>query len=179
MDVQPMRAASLGVQADATARLQVASTLHHDHQATVDVAAILLPPAVRAPALGRTALAPNTPEWRAAKLGLPQRVPVRIPNWCLELLEEAGRERFDGLPQVPGPIDIPVWADPTSGAIAHVEIPQLIAELGTWRDQGISLFRQNRGPTSGIRSAVKTTSGAGGPPRPPTWRRGTPTTCTA
>lgn len=155
MAVQQTRAAVVGVQGETTQQVQLDLAVHSALPTTVDVAAILLPPGTTAGGYGRTALVPNTPEWRASGLGMPQRVHLRVPQWCAELLHWAGRERLDGGEAVPGPLDLPVWADMATGVVQQVDTDRLVAELGWLKGEGRALWRANTAPLAGVRTAVR------------------------
>ena len=106
---------------------------------------VLLAPGVRAAALGRGALRPGGPEWAAAGLGNPQTITGRLPHWALIVLESAGNERlFDGF-EIPGPIDVPVFADPADGRVLALDEEAIAAEVAPFRDTAMKIWKREEG----------------------------------
>ena len=118
---------------------------------------VLLPPGVRAAGLGRGALLPGGRDPAGAGLGAHQKVKMRIPSWAFNLLFWAGNERWmdDGVPEVPGPADIPVWADQATGQIVEVDTDTLITELEPQFALGKKIFKMEDAPLSSVRSLFK------------------------
>ena len=157
VQVVPARAAVLAAslisrnQDSASNTLVSATATHH-----MGVAVVLLPPGVSAPALGMNALIPTTAGWREAGLGEKQSVDFHAPVWTYELLYWAGRERVTrSTPEVPGPIDIPVWVLPDTGAVHAVDVDTLVAELEPQIELGKAIFKDEDGMLAGVRTAVK------------------------
>lgn len=123
----------------------------------------LLPPGVPAPAIGRGALIPGQPAWAESGLGAPQDVPFRTPAWAYQILFWAGRERAVVKEhEIPGPIDIPVWADPDTGEIVAVDEEGLVAELQPLADLGKRIWKEEDAPLAPVRSALRAPKRAGG-----------------
>lgn len=132
------------------------STFRAKANVRLGAAVVLLPPGTRAAALGRGALLPGTPDWVAAGLGSPQKIRLKIPTWAFQILLYAGNERLDdGIPDVPGPIDIPVWADPQTGAILEVDTDTLVKELEPQFELGKKIWKQEDAPLSSVRGLAK------------------------
>ena len=117
---------------------------------------VLLPPGVSAPALGMNALIPLTAGWQEAGLGEKQSVDFHVPVWTYELLFWAGRPRLTGTtPEVPGPIDIPVWVIPDTGAVHAVDVDIMVAELQPQIELGKAIFKDEDGVLAEVRTALE------------------------
>lgn len=157
VQVVPARAAVLAASLlarnidEANNTLVFAKASHH-----MGVVAVLLPPGVSAAALGMNALIPSTAGWRDAGLGEKQSVDFHAPVWTYELLFWAGRERQTKVtPEIPGPIDIPVWVVPDTGAIHAVDVDTMVTELEPQFDVAKAIFKDEDGYYSGVRTAIK------------------------
>jgi len=116
----------------------------------------LLPPGVSAAAVGRGALIPAMPTWAEAGLGAPQVVEFRAPVWAYQILFWAGQERtFGEGPQIPGPIDIPVWAIPATAAIHAVDVDTLVAELQPQFDVAKRIWKEEDAPLAPVRTVLR------------------------
>jgi hypothetical protein len=116
----------------------------------------LLPPGVSAFAVGRSALIPGQPYWTDAGLGARQDVKFRAPIWTYQLLFWAGRERtVNKADEVPGPIDIPVWADPATGQVVEVDVEAMIAELEPQFDLAKRIWKNEDAPLAAVRTVLK------------------------
>lgn len=122
----------------------------------MDVAVALLPPGVRAAALGRSALTPGTAEWSEAGMGPAHGVSLRIPAWCAQIVRWHGRMDEEPQPHLPNVFDLPVWVDPRTGKVTDVLHEVLVQEWAPWRELGVWLWKRNEAPLSGVRSAVAT-----------------------
>ncbi len=155
--VVPARAAVLAASLlarnqDSASNTLVSATASHHTGAVL----VLLPPGVSAPALGLNALIPGTAGWQEAGLGEKQSVDFHAPVWTYELLFWAGRPRATGTtPEVPGPIDIPVWAIPDTGAVHAVDVDTMVAELEPQVELGKAIFKDEDGVLAGVRTVVK------------------------
>lgn len=120
------------------------------------VRVVVLPEGRRAAEYGRSMLTRGTDGVRESGLPGPQVVRFTVPNWVAEAMFWAGRERHDGRPPIPGPIDLPVWADPTDGRVVEVHVPTLEQELLPLRDEAIRLWKTTESLGAPIRAAVGT-----------------------
>lgn len=116
----------------------------------------LLPPGVSAAAVGRSALIPSVHYWAESGLGARQDVRFRAPTWTYQLLFWAGRERTfgDGV-QVPGPVDIPVWADPSTGQVVEVDVDRMVVELEPQFEDAKRIWKEEDAPMAGARTVLK------------------------
>lgn len=116
----------------------------------------LLPPGVTAAAVGKSALIVGQHYWQEAGLGARQDVRFRAPTWAYQLLFWAGQEREfgDGL-QVPGPVDIPVWADPTTAQIVEVDVDRMLAEMEPQFELAKRIWREEDAPMAGARTVLR------------------------
>jgi hypothetical protein len=116
----------------------------------------LLPPGVSAAAIGRSALIPNVHYWAESGLGARQDVVYRAPTWTYQILFWAGRERaLDSQEEIPGPMDIPVWADPATGQIVEVDVERMVAELQPMFELGKRIWKDEEAPLSSVRTVLK------------------------
>jgi hypothetical protein len=116
----------------------------------------LLPPGVSGQAVGKSALIPGQHYWDEAGLGARQDVQFKAPTWIYQLLFWAGRERNfgDGV-QIPGPMDIPVWADAATGQIVQVDVDRMIAELEPSFEIAKRIWKEEDAPLAGARTVAK------------------------
>ena len=116
----------------------------------------LLPPGVSGLSVGRSALIVGQHYWVEAGLGARQDVTFRAPVWTYQLLYWAGREREfgDGI-QIPGPIDIPVWADPTTAEIIAVDVDRMVAELQPSFEIAKRIWKEDDAPLAVARTVMK------------------------
>jgi hypothetical protein len=124
----------------------------------VEIGAVvgLLPPGVSAAAIGRSALIPSMPNWAESGLGARQDVRFHAPIWSYQLLFWAGRERpFGDREPIPGPIDIPVWADPATGQIVAVDVDRLLAELEPQFDLAKDIWKHEDAPLAEVRTVFQ------------------------
>ncbi len=150
--------------------MNIAENVHTDSQGSGSLWAnesmplgakvVVLPPGVAAAALGRGALfVPGSREWTEAGLGHPQTMTFTVPAWAYQLLFWAGRERLEGpdagLPEVPGPMDIPVWADPATGAIVGVDEAGLLVELEPQKELAREIWKNEDAPLASMRAVAK------------------------
>ena len=125
-----------------------------DGKRDVHTLIVVLPPGLRAPALGRTVLTPSAPEWAEAGLGEQQLIETDLPNWAGLVLSKAGKERpFEQL-QIPGPIDIPVWVDPTTGRAVALDVDTLLVEIAPKRDDAVRIWKDQDSFMRGPRFAI-------------------------
>jgi hypothetical protein len=116
----------------------------------------LLPPGVSAAAVGRSALIPGQPAWAEAGLGARQDVTFHAPVWTYQILHWAGRERpFGDREELPGPIDIPVWADPTTGQIIAVDVDGMVAEMQPLFDWAKRVWKEEDAPLAPVRTVLR------------------------
>ncbi len=96
----------------------------------VRVTGVMLPPGVRAAAVGRRAL---------PGLGDAFTIDVRMPGWAMVVLANAGNERlFDGN-EIPGPMDVPMLG------YGELDVPGTVAELEPWRDAALQIWKREEG----------------------------------
>jgi hypothetical protein len=116
----------------------------------------LLPPGVTAVAVGTSALIPAQHYWTEAGLGARQDIHFRAPTWTYQLLFWAGREREfgDGV-QIPGPAEIPVWADPATGQIVQVDVERMVAEMQPSFEVAKRIWKEEDAPLAGARTVMK------------------------
>jgi hypothetical protein len=116
----------------------------------------LLPPGVTAAAVGKSALIFGQHYGTDAGVGARQDVRFRAPTWTYQLLFWAGRERgFGQGAQIPGPMDIPVWADPATGRIVDVDVDRMIAELEPQFDVAKRIWKEEDAPMASARTVLK------------------------
>lgn len=157
VQVVPARAAVLAASLlarnrDSASNTLVSATADHHMGAVL----VLLPPGASAAALGMNALIPTTAGWREAGLGEKQSVDFHAPVWTYELLFWAGRERRSKVtPEVPGPIDIPVWVVPDTGAVHAVDVDAMVAELQPQFDLAKAIFKDEDAVFSEVRTVIK------------------------
>ena len=154
------RAAVLAVSEHVSTDSQGSGSLWAGEKLPVGMKVVVLPTGVSAAALGRGALfVPGSREWTEAGLGDPQVVELDVPAWAFQLLYWAGRERPEGpdagLPAVPGPLDVPVWADPATAAVVAVDEATMLAELEANKDLAREIWKQEDAPLSGLRSTLR------------------------
>ncbi len=154
------RAALMAVDENVNTDSQGSGSLWANEKLPIGAKVVVLPPGVAAAALGRGVLfVTGSREWVEAGLGEPQMVRFDVPAWAFQLLFWAGRERFEGpdagLPEVPGPIDIPIWADPSTAAILAVDEPTLLAELEPQRELAKTIWKHEDAPLSSVRAAFR------------------------
>jgi hypothetical protein len=155
--VVPARAALVAVNelarnSDSAANTQFFAKENEEMGAVV----ALLPPGVSAPALGLNALIPGSAGWRDAGLGEKQSVRFRAPVWTFQLLFWAGRERFvKDTPEVPGPVDIPVWAVAETGQVVEVNVDQLVLELQPQFELAKHIFKNEESVLAPVRTVLK------------------------
>lgn len=130
---------------------------------------VVLPPGIRAAALGRGALRPGAPEWAEAGLGEQQVVESRLPNWAALVLSKAGKDRDFDDHVIPGPIDVPVLTDPATGLVHALDVDALLAEVAPYRETAVRIWkaedgwlRTPRAVLGAPRSAVHFVRGLGG-----------------
>jgi hypothetical protein len=127
-------------------------------KAKVEMAAALglLPPGVSAAAIGASALVPHAHHWAESGLGARQDVRFRAPIWTYQLLFWAGRERpFGDREELPGPVDIPVWADPATGRIVEVDVDRLVAELEPQFELAREIYKEEDAPMAPVRTVLR------------------------
>jgi hypothetical protein len=116
----------------------------------------VLPPGVSAPAIGRSALIPGQPAWAASGLGARQDVTFKAPVWTYQILHWAGRERpFGDREELPGPIDIPVWAEPATGRIIAVDVDRMVAEMQPLFEWARQVWKEEDAPLAPVRTVLR------------------------
>jgi hypothetical protein len=113
---------------------------------------VALPVGRRAAEYGRSMLTRGTDGVRPSNLPGPQVLTVTVPNWVAEVMWWAGKERHDGRPPIPGPMDLPAWVD-ESGAVT-VGVDALTEELAPLRDEAVWLWKRTESLLAPARAAV-------------------------
>ena len=117
---------------------------------------VVLPEGRRAAEYGRSMLTRGTDGVRPSGLPGPQVLKARVPNWVAELMWWAGKERLDGREMIPGPMDLPVWVDPATGAVIEVHEDSLVNELTPLREEAVWLWKRTESFLAPVRATVGT-----------------------
>ncbi len=157
VQVVPARAAVAAVAQTARNSDSAANTTFFAKESVTMHAKVgLLPPGVSAAAHGRGAQIPSPATGGESGRGAPPTLEFRAPVWCYQILFWAGRERaFGDEPQIPGPLDIPVWAVPATGAVHAVDVDTLVAELQPQFDVAKQIWKEEDAPLAAARTVFK------------------------